>query len=638
MRVTFEEFDIGGISSRITRLLLPAYIVLAVGYIAWRFSTVPTWNVWYAYLLLFAETYSIVFTILYLITSRKMLQPVKQPPLEGAVVDIFITTYNEPEEIIKMTALGALNVRGRRDVYILDDGNRPEVRKLALKLGAKYVSRETNVHAKAGNMNNGIRKSDAEFIVFLDCDHVPQPNFIERTSGYFRDENLAFVQTPQLFYNGDSIQFRKTRRRDFWNEQSMFYESIQPAKNAFNAAFFCGSGSMLRRAAVDSIDGFATGTATEDIHTSLRMHARGWSSIFLNEQLAHGIAAEDLGEFSKQRARWGAGSLGLLFRSPDSPFRAKGLTPMQRICYINSTITFLNGGLRLFYIALPAWILIFLPMQQNLPNLPAVTYTSVALPFIAISFIVTYIFSRRTYHPLYTEQFNIASIFPSILAAKGIINVQKKFKVSIKSKQFKKESNAYRALFGIFAVTFVAAVAGPLYWFMYYERSMTELLGSIVGVSMLWNIINMLFIGSVLWYVNFHSEKLKSEHHLVANMPLQLPEGDLKLVRISLRGAEIARKEPFEAETVRLALNPSEGKPVKLVAKVLTSRREKDGLYHANVAFEDLKLAQSKSLTNLMFRDIVPNVFSQEFDKRRTLPPGMLRGRLGNGTVIEPEA
>src|SRR3977135_4354738 len=98
----------------------------------------------------------------------------------------------------------------------------------------------------------------------------------------------------------------------------MFYECLQPAKNCFNAAFFCGSGAVLRRSALDAVGGFATGTATEDIHTSLRLHSRGYRSLFLPERLAHGLAAWDFKEYHRQRVRWGAGSLGLLFRSADS--------------------------------------------------------------------------------------------------------------------------------------------------------------------------------------------------------------------------------------------------------------------------------------------------------------------------------
>lgn len=368
---------------------------------------------------------------------------------------------------------------------------------------------------------------------------------------------------------------------------------------------------MLRRAAIDSINGFATGTATEDIHTSLRLHAKGWRSLFLSEQLAHGIAAEDLGEYHKQRVRWGAGSLGLLFRSPDSPLRARGLTFAQRLCYFNSTISFLNGLQRLAYIILPAFILISLPFQHQPPAVSLGSYALIALPFVIISYVVTYIFSRRTFHPLYTEQFNIINIYCNILAIKGIFNVQKKFKVSLKRRGSKNESSAYRVLLLMWAVTFIAAAAAPVHWYFGMQRSTAELLRSAVAVSMLWNFINLYFISSVIYFVNFHSERLSSEHALTASEVLRpgVPgEQALQLERVSLRGADVLSSRPLPAE-LRLAVNDS----FLISAQTIRSHRLKNGKYRTVLKFHNNSLADETKLTLFMFNRLVPKLFKDEY-------------------------
>src|SRR5205823_5869328 len=99
--------------------------------------------------------------------------------------------------------------------------------------------------------------------------------------------------------------------------------------------------------------GFATGTATEDIHTSLRLHAAGWHSIFLPRPLAFGLEVDNLREYYRTRRRWAAGSLGLLFRSPDSPLRIRGLTATQRLSYLSSTLAHLQGIQRLCFFLVP---------------------------------------------------------------------------------------------------------------------------------------------------------------------------------------------------------------------------------------------------------------------------------------------
>ncbi|MDB5690293.1 MAG: hypothetical protein JWL91_2169, partial [Sphingomonas bacterium] len=475
------------------RSIFPLYMLVALPYITWRAVTTIEWGNGFFLVLVLSEAFSVVFNLLYFGTAWRIAVPIFRQAAPGQTVDIFIPTYNEPEDVVKMTVIAALHVRGARKVFVLDDGSRLNIRAMAQSLGAEYVTRHDNMHAKAGNMNNGIKSSDAEFMLFLDCDHVPQPQIVERLLGYFADPELAFVQTPQLFYNVDSIQFRRTAKRPLWNEQSMFYEAIQPSKNSSNAAFFCGSGALVRRAAIDSIGGFATGTATEDIHTSLRLHAQGWRSLFVSEQLAHGIAPVDLTEYHKQRTRWGAGSLGLLFRSPDSPLCARGLTMAQRVHYFNSTFSFTYGLQRIFYIAFPVGLVLLSPFTTPVPAFPAPYYMLIMLAFVSGSYLCTWIVSDGSYHPIYTEQYNIANMFSHTMALRGIIHVQRKFSVSIKSNGMRKRSWVE---FGIVALCVgLAAVDlfGLAFWYL-SDRPFGALLYSMLGMALFWNTLNLALI------------------------------------------------------------------------------------------------------------------------------------------------
>lgn len=124
--------------------------------------------------------------------------------------------------------------------------------------------------------------------------------------------------------------------------------------------FFVVRRRELRRAALDTVGGFATGTATEDIHTSLRLHAAGWQSVFVPRPLAYGLEVDNLREHLNTRRRWAAGSLGLLFHSSDSPARIPGLTPDQRLSYLSSTLAHLQGLQRAGYLTIPILALLTL--------------------------------------------------------------------------------------------------------------------------------------------------------------------------------------------------------------------------------------------------------------------------------------
>ena len=232
------------------RALAVVTILLGVIYLAWRFtSSLNTAALWFAVPLVAAETFAFISTLLFVFMLWRPTRRQAPPPLEGVTVDVFITTYNEPVELVRLTVEAALRIDWPRlKVYLLDDGARPGMRDLAATLGAGYITRgeewtDKPRHAKAGNVNNALMRTDGEFILILDADQIPDPRIIRRTIGYLRDPGLAFVQTPQRFYNlppGDP----------FGSDAPLFYGPIMQGKDGWNAAFFCGSNAVLRREAL----------------------------------------------------------------------------------------------------------------------------------------------------------------------------------------------------------------------------------------------------------------------------------------------------------------------------------------------------------------------------------------------------
>ena len=432
--------------------LLGLYAVLLGPYLVWR-TIIVNWHVWFGPIIYGAELYGIFMTVSSLWILHEVHVPIHRPArLATRRVDVFIPTYNEPLTVLEMTVHAAKRVRGVGRVLVLDDGNRAEVADMARRLRADYFAPEHNLHAKAGNMNNGLAHSAAEFILCLDADHVPKARILERTVGYFDDPSVGFVQSPQCFHNTGSFVFRRTSKGR-WFEQGTFYNVIQPAKNRFNSAFFVGTSAVIRRSALDSIGGFATGTATEDIHTSLRLHARGWKSVFVPEPLAVGLEAESLKEFFRQRRRWAAGSLGLLIRSSDSPLRARGLSWQQRLNYVNATLAHVLGLQKVVSFLLPVACVMALASPVTI-NWVVASY--VLLGFTSVSIGLTYVFSRGTYHPILTEAYMMANSVAHISGLWGVIKVQKKFSVSRKLAPRSERTWLKVVLWGIVGV----AVAG----------------------------------------------------------------------------------------------------------------------------------------------------------------------------------
>ncbi|HJX43985.1 MAG TPA: glycosyltransferase family 2 protein [Geodermatophilus sp.] len=232
------------------RVLVVVTASLGINYVAWRWLESINWSAWWiAVPLVLAETYSLVDSLLFGLTMwrlRRRGEP--PPPPEGATVDVFVTTYNEPLDLVMATAEAAQRIRYPHRTWILDDGARPELRARADAAGIGWITRSDDWagrsrHAKAGNLNNALMTTDGEFILILDADQVPEPEILDRTLGYFRDSRMALVQTPQVFVN-------VPENDPLGSQAPLFYGPIQQGKDGWNAAFFCGSNAVLRREAL----------------------------------------------------------------------------------------------------------------------------------------------------------------------------------------------------------------------------------------------------------------------------------------------------------------------------------------------------------------------------------------------------
>lgn len=232
------------------RILALLSVLLGVNYVVWRWLASVNWDAWWiAVPLVIAETYSLIDTMLFALTMwRARERPAPVSPATGTV-DVLITTYNEPVEMVIGTARAARRITYPHATWILDDGARPEMAEAARAAGVGYITRTKEWegrprHAKAGNLNNALLQTDGDFLLILDADQVPRPDILDKTLGYFADDpEVALVQTPQWFVNVDDAD-------PLGSQAPLFYGPIQQGKDGWNAAFFCGSNAILRRDAL----------------------------------------------------------------------------------------------------------------------------------------------------------------------------------------------------------------------------------------------------------------------------------------------------------------------------------------------------------------------------------------------------
>ncbi|WP_395337354.1 UDP-forming cellulose synthase catalytic subunit [Novosphingobium sp. BL-8H] len=345
-------------------------VLISTRYMFWRttqtlaFGTLPEFLLGGG--LYLAELYAWVILVLgFIQTSWPLDRPVIEPlgPAEGwPTVDIYIPTYNESLDIVRNTVFAAMDLdypADRYRVFILDDGKRAEFRAFAREAGCGYITRDNNLHAKAGNLNAAMGKTDGELIAIFDCDHVPTRAFLQLTVGWFqKDPRLALLQTPHHMYSPDPVQRNLAGVIEGMpGEGDLFYGPVQGGNDLWNAAFFCGSCAIIRRTALMETNGFAGETVTEDAHTALKLQRTGWNTAYVSARLSAGLATERLVLHVGQRIRWARGMTQIL--RIDNPLFGPGLSWQQRLCYLNAMLHFQYPLPRIAFLTSPLAYLIF---------------------------------------------------------------------------------------------------------------------------------------------------------------------------------------------------------------------------------------------------------------------------------------
>jgi cellulose synthase (UDP-forming) len=483
------------------QIILALTLFLYARYLVWRglytlntgdwASLLASWTVYTA------EAYAFVQILLFAYHAWSPLQ--RQPvPLRGyPIVDIFVTVVDEPLSILRRTLVGCVNQdypKDRYRVYVLDDGQRDEVRILAASLNCGYIRRNDRQHAKAGNLNHALQETSGEFLAIFDVDHVPTGSFLKDTVGFFQDEQVAFVQTPHYFYNLDIFQKNLQLEGVLKNEQALFYRVLQSGRDRHNSAFFAGSCGVFRRSVLVEIGGFRTETVTEDIHTSMVIHAKGYRSCYLNKVLAAGLMPETFESSMKQRIRWAMGHVQIFFQT--NPFTMRGLTVHQRLGYSASIFYFFHGIPRVVCLVGPlvALLLGIIPVTADVPSL---------VNFFGSYYLATLVMlrtvSRGTRNAFWSDIYETAdSLALSWTVLKTAIRPWKKRPFVITPKGVAQEDRRGVSRFSyilphiIIMVLLVAGLAtGTRLWIAEVPLPGLE-------ISLFWGAVNLMLIGVVI--------------------------------------------------------------------------------------------------------------------------------------------
>lgn len=563
----------------VTLAILSGAALTTMVYLGWRlFFTLDASSVLLGVPLLVIEVWSFVSAILFtmMMWNLNYIAPAERRVSSDITATVLIPTYNEPPEVLLPTLTAAAEVRLAKAVWVLDDGRRDWVRKACDQLGLVYRTREGNEHAKAGNINTALADVDTDVILVLDADHVPAKDFIVRTIGYFEDPKVAIVQTPQDFYNIEASFEHEAEGDRLYSEQELFYRMLEAGRNRWNAAFWCGTGALVRVASLREIGGVATDSVTEDILTSIRLHRRGWSSVHHNEVLARGLAAVSADQYLTQRQRWGSGAMQTL--RAEKFLMGKGLTIPQRLSYLATLTGWFESWATLILLTLPAATLITggTPISAPLVVFAIIFGVTFALQKIALARLTQ---GRSPWW--HSTVFSVIRL-PATLSATFAIFTSKPLKFHVTHKG-KVEGERRRNRVSLLHLCLLVLLVGSLVWGALVLAGLTPMTYAtpwIAWFALGWLLINLALIVAAVRRIR--ADRFASERRGSTRVPVR---GSVtcqgvaaELIDLSLGGAAVLAPQcPAEDQLVQLHLVDEDGREVELVGQVRRMQPREDG-------------------------------------------------------------
>lgn len=531
------------------RTIAIAALTVTIVYLVWRAGWTLALDVWWVSIpLLILEVHAALGLALF---TFSLWDVDRRPPARDVTVTdqriaVLVPTYNEGIEVLMPTVAAALAMHVPHETWVLDDGERPEVADLARSLGAHYLARPTHEHAKAGNVNHALTIVKADLVAVLDADHVASPDFLVRTLGYFDDPRIALVQTPQEFYNVGSFEHEDGgvesvaadgTARERFHEQTLFYRVLQPGKNRWGGAFWCGTGAVVRTSALAEVGGVATETITEDIHTTIRLHRRGWKTVYHNEVLARGLAASDAATYQLQRHRWGTGAMQVL--RTENPMVVSGLTIPQRLSYAATILGWFDAWRSLGYLVLPIVVIATgaVPIKAEPLTFAFAFGANFVLGQLALR-----VLSRGCHRPVLSLLFEFVRMTPNLLATTTLWTRRRAtFRVTPKGRtaEGRRPTHVPRPLTVVLGLSVVA-----LAWYALTLMGATPVIYAIpwaVHAAVFWMLVNV----SLVWLAirRIRSSRFASERRASVRFETDLPgrlDGIEAWVRdLSLTGARL---------------------------------------------------------------------------------------------------
>lgn len=248
------------------------------------------------------------------LSNKRGEEPLFDPKYDPYVA-IIIACSNEPAHMVNRV----LEALAKQDyepfgVYVIDNNNTAEknwraIEKKCSELGSKFTFRHVDSIKgyKAGALNHMQQylPVETEVLAIVDADYIVKPDFLTKTVGYFGDESVAIVQTPQDYSN-------KKDNIGLYQDYELFFSRYMNQAQALNGVTFTGTMGMIRKKLFDKQLVWSERSITEDTELGISIHKLGYKGVYVDKSYGHGVMPFNYDALARQRTRWVYGNMQII--------------------------------------------------------------------------------------------------------------------------------------------------------------------------------------------------------------------------------------------------------------------------------------------------------------------------------------
>lgn len=265
-----------------------------------------------AFLCLCMTIYAIFTNLAYNLKKRKLR---KYPQVINEdykpFVTVMIPAHNE-EDVIANTVENILQMDyGNFEIIVIDDRSTDNTASVIKDLENRYskvkalIRQQGAFPGKSAVLNDAFKMAHGDAVLVFDADATVEPDFLSKLVPELEPKDVGAVQARKVIRNRNQNLLTRCQNNEYTMD-TYFQAGRDSVKGAVELR---GNGELIKREALEDIDGWNNYTIVDDLDMSTRLHIRGWDVRYCIDAVVYEEGITYLWPLFRQRRRWLEGTI-----------------------------------------------------------------------------------------------------------------------------------------------------------------------------------------------------------------------------------------------------------------------------------------------------------------------------------------